>query len=44
MTSITLSLPDKIHAIMEVKRGDIPRSLQYRRLLLKELKKELNEK
>ncbi len=37
MTTICISIPDQLHEIFESRRGDIPRSLQYRRILQKEL-------
>ncbi len=36
MAIICISIPDKMHKTLEDKRGDIPRSLQYQRILKKE--------
>jgi len=43
MATINLSIPDKMHKLLESKRGDIPRSLQYQRILRTALGKELKE-
>ena len=37
MAIICISIPDKMHETLEAKRGDIPRSLQYQRILKKEV-------
>jgi len=37
-TTICISIPDNMHKQLEARRGDIPRSLQYQRILKKELK------
>ena len=39
MAIICISIPDKMHKILESKRGDIPRSLQYQRIVKKEIEK-----